>query len=528
MTAAPPVPLRRPGRRRRDASADVGRPRPARRGATATACLTMPDHFTDQLAPVPALMSAADATTTLRIGALVWDNDYKHPVVLAKELATIDVLSEGRLEIGLGAGWMITDYEQAGMPVRPAPVSASTASSRASTIIRGRCRPRAVLLRRRALHDHRLRRPAQAGAAPSRRSSSAAAASGCWPSPAARPTSSASTARCTRARSAPDAGHDDRRGRRREGRLRARRRRRPAAPTSRSTSACSSSTSPTIATGRSPIVRRRSVAEPTMLETTPFALHRHAGEDRRGPARPARAVGLLVHHRRAPRTSSRSPRSSPSSPAADMTDGVALCGAGWIAAAHAARRTRGRVRAHRRRVAHPRASRATRRRSGRRRAVDLRRAPRRRRHRGRVPPRRRPRRRRVRLLGGRRRRAAGEAAVPHARPRPTRIVAAAAAHGERLLYAENLAYAPAFVELRRPRRHARSARPTSRSARSRPCRRGATSPPTSGAAARCSTSACTRWHSPCCSPRRPARAGRRRSRRRCAAATATAPTSTPR
>ena len=78
--------------------------------------LTMPDHFGDQLAPVPALMTAADATTKLRIGALVWDNDYKHPVVLAKELATMDLLSEGRLEIGIGAGWMISDYEQAGMP----------------------------------------------------------------------------------------------------------------------------------------------------------------------------------------------------------------------------------------------------------------------------------------------------------------------------------------------------------------------------------------------------------------------------
>lgn len=78
--------------------------------------LTMPDHFDDQLAPVPALMAAAAATTSLRVGALVIDNDYKHPVVLAKELATIDVLSEGRLEIGLGAGWMISDYEQAGMP----------------------------------------------------------------------------------------------------------------------------------------------------------------------------------------------------------------------------------------------------------------------------------------------------------------------------------------------------------------------------------------------------------------------------
>jgi probable F420-dependent oxidoreductase len=77
--------------------------------------LTMPDHFDDQLAPVPALMAAASATETLRVGALVWDNDYKHPVVLAKELATIDVLSRGRLEIGLGAGWLATDYAQSGM-----------------------------------------------------------------------------------------------------------------------------------------------------------------------------------------------------------------------------------------------------------------------------------------------------------------------------------------------------------------------------------------------------------------------------
>jgi probable F420-dependent oxidoreductase len=60
-------------------------------------------------------MAAADATSTLRIGALVWDNDYRHPVVLAKELATLDVLSAGRLEIGLGAGWLAADYAQSGI-----------------------------------------------------------------------------------------------------------------------------------------------------------------------------------------------------------------------------------------------------------------------------------------------------------------------------------------------------------------------------------------------------------------------------
>jgi probable F420-dependent oxidoreductase len=77
--------------------------------------LLMPDHFGDQLAPIPALVAAADATTTLRVGALVFDNDYRHPVVLAKELATLDVLSGGRLEMSLGAGWMRTDYEQSGI-----------------------------------------------------------------------------------------------------------------------------------------------------------------------------------------------------------------------------------------------------------------------------------------------------------------------------------------------------------------------------------------------------------------------------
>ncbi len=76
---------------------------------------TMPDHFGGQLAPMPALQAVLDATTTLRAGALVFDNDYKHPAILAKELATMDVLSDGRVEIGLGAGWMISDYEQLGL-----------------------------------------------------------------------------------------------------------------------------------------------------------------------------------------------------------------------------------------------------------------------------------------------------------------------------------------------------------------------------------------------------------------------------
>lgn len=77
--------------------------------------LTVSDHLDDQLAPIAALMAAADATSTIRVGALVFCNDYRHPAVLAKEAATLDILSEGRFELGLGAGWMTADYEHAGI-----------------------------------------------------------------------------------------------------------------------------------------------------------------------------------------------------------------------------------------------------------------------------------------------------------------------------------------------------------------------------------------------------------------------------
>jgi probable F420-dependent oxidoreductase len=76
----------------------------------------VPDHFRDQLAPVPALTAAAVATTRLRVGSLVFSNDFRHPVVLAKEAATLDVLSGGRFELGLGSGWLREEYDQAGIP----------------------------------------------------------------------------------------------------------------------------------------------------------------------------------------------------------------------------------------------------------------------------------------------------------------------------------------------------------------------------------------------------------------------------
>jgi len=79
--------------------------------------LMMPDHFGDQLAPFTAMATAAAATERLKVGTLVFDNDYRHPVVLAKEGATLDVLSEGRCEIGMGAGWMRSDYDASGIPM---------------------------------------------------------------------------------------------------------------------------------------------------------------------------------------------------------------------------------------------------------------------------------------------------------------------------------------------------------------------------------------------------------------------------
>jgi len=67
------------------------------------------------LGPIAALMAAADATTTLRLASHVFANDFRHPVLLAQEAATIDLLSDGRLELGLGSGWLRTDYDVAGV-----------------------------------------------------------------------------------------------------------------------------------------------------------------------------------------------------------------------------------------------------------------------------------------------------------------------------------------------------------------------------------------------------------------------------
>jgi probable F420-dependent oxidoreductase len=100
------------------------------------ATLVVPDHFRDHLAPVPALTAAALATTRLRVGSLVFSNDFRHPAVLAKEAATIDVLSAGRFELGLGAGWLRAEYDQAGIPFE-APGTRVGRLEEAVTIIKG-------------------------------------------------------------------------------------------------------------------------------------------------------------------------------------------------------------------------------------------------------------------------------------------------------------------------------------------------------------------------------------------------------
>jgi probable F420-dependent oxidoreductase len=87
--------------------------------------LLVADHYDNPMACTPLIMSAANATTTLRVGSYVYDNDFRHPALLAKEAATIDVLSNGRLELGVGAGWYKPEYDAAGIPFDPGAVRAS-------------------------------------------------------------------------------------------------------------------------------------------------------------------------------------------------------------------------------------------------------------------------------------------------------------------------------------------------------------------------------------------------------------------
>lgn len=84
------------------------------------------DHFDrSPVSPIPMIAALAAHTTSLTLGTLVIDNDFRHPAVLAKEIATLDFISGGRIEIGLGAGWMTLDYDVSGIVYEPAGVRIS-------------------------------------------------------------------------------------------------------------------------------------------------------------------------------------------------------------------------------------------------------------------------------------------------------------------------------------------------------------------------------------------------------------------
>lgn len=106
-------------------SARVLAERARRAEAIGYSAYVLSDHLLNILAPVPALAAVATATETLRIGMFVLNNDLRHPAVLAQELATLDVLSEGRLEIGIGAGWNEPEYKASGIPFEAVPIRVS-------------------------------------------------------------------------------------------------------------------------------------------------------------------------------------------------------------------------------------------------------------------------------------------------------------------------------------------------------------------------------------------------------------------
>jgi probable F420-dependent oxidoreductase len=79
--------------------------------------ILFPDHFNEGPGPIAAMAAVAAVTESMHVGVLVFDCDFRHPAVLARELATIDAMSGGRVEVGLGAGWRALDYQQSGIPM---------------------------------------------------------------------------------------------------------------------------------------------------------------------------------------------------------------------------------------------------------------------------------------------------------------------------------------------------------------------------------------------------------------------------
>lgn len=87
--------------------------------------VVLPDHFDQGPGVLAGLAAAAAVTSTINVAPLVLDCDFRHPVPLARELATIDLISGGRLEVGLGAGWKALDYERSGIAMDPPGVRVS-------------------------------------------------------------------------------------------------------------------------------------------------------------------------------------------------------------------------------------------------------------------------------------------------------------------------------------------------------------------------------------------------------------------
>jgi alkanesulfonate monooxygenase SsuD/methylene tetrahydromethanopterin reductase-like flavin-dependent oxidoreductase (luciferase family) len=157
--------------------------------------LLMPDHFQDQWAPLVALTIAAEATERIRVGTLVFDNDYRHPVVLAKEIATLDLATSGRVEFGLGAGWKRSDYDEAGMSYDPPGVRISRMVEGLEVMKRLGCHPiRCISPARTTRSVERSVHPGRTGRR-TRRYVSAVAANACFPSRPAPRTSTRSTRR---------------------------------------------------------------------------------------------------------------------------------------------------------------------------------------------------------------------------------------------------------------------------------------------------------------------------------------------
>jgi probable F420-dependent oxidoreductase len=92
----------------------VGHARDAEAAGYTQLCIH--DHLAPQLGPIPMLTAVAMATTRLRVCPLVLNNDFRHPAVLAQDLATLDIVSDGRLDVGIGAGWREPEYQAIGLP----------------------------------------------------------------------------------------------------------------------------------------------------------------------------------------------------------------------------------------------------------------------------------------------------------------------------------------------------------------------------------------------------------------------------